>query len=77
MTHIHIQVRCSNDYALCEGRRRDEVHNLLHVSAWSAVLPLVRSVMTRAVKMRGRVELMDGNAFSRLQINTTLAFLTM
>ncbi len=40
-------------------------------------MPLVRSVMTRAVKMRGRVELMDGNVFSGLQINTKLAFLTM
>ena len=53
MTHIHIQVRCSNDYALCEGRRRDEVHNLLHVSAWSAVLPLVRSVKAVTVAVIG------------------------
>ena len=53
MTHMHIQVRCSNDYALCEGRRRDEVHNLLHVSAWSAVLPLVRSVKAVTVAVIG------------------------
>ena len=78
MTHMHIQVRCSNDYALCEGRRRDEVHNLLHVSAWSAVLPLLRSVKAVTVAVIGAcmaatcggvcVPLCEGGEYADLEV---------